>query len=57
MREICTSGSNGRGLETGSRWRLNGHQAGNGGNSQAATYGVLRQPSTLLMRAHLPRGG
>ena len=48
MREIRTSGSIGRGLETGSRWRLNGHQAGNGGNSQAATYRYRASPRPYL---------
>jgi hypothetical protein len=53
MREICTSGSTGRGLETGSRWRLHGHRAGNGGHGQADTYGVPRQPSTLLIESRI----
>ena len=34
MREIRTHGSIGRGPETDSRRRLNGHEAGNGGHSQ-----------------------
>jgi hypothetical protein len=51
MRETRTSGSNGRGLETGSRRRLNGHKAGNGGHRQAEAYGVPRQPSTLPVPA------
>jgi hypothetical protein len=49
MRAIRTSGSIGRGLETGSRRRLNGHEAGNGGYGQAEAYGALRQPSTLQL--------
>ncbi len=47
MREICTSGSIGRGPETGSRRRLNGHEAGNGGHGQVNAYGVPRRPPTL----------
>ena len=38
MREIRTHGLAGRGLETGSRRRLHGHEAGNGGYGQGRAY-------------------
>jgi len=47
VREIRTHGSIGRGPETGSRRRLHGHEAGNGGHSQVRAYGVPRRSPTL----------
>lgn len=47
MRELRTHGSTGRGPETGSRQRPNGHEAGNGGNGQVSAYGVPRRSPTL----------
>ena len=47
MREIRTHGSIGRGPETGSRQRLNGHETGNGGHGQVNAYGVPRRSPTL----------
>jgi len=47
VREIRTHGSIGRGLETDPRRWLHGHEAGNGGYSQAGTYGAPHRPSTL----------
>jgi hypothetical protein len=44
-----TPGSTWRGLETGLRRPLNGHEAGNGGYSQGDTCGAPRQSSTLLL--------
>jgi hypothetical protein len=47
--ENSTPGSTWRGLETGLRQPLNGHEAGNGGHSQGDTCGAPRQSSTLLL--------
>jgi hypothetical protein len=47
--ENSTPGSTWRGLETGLRHPLNGHEAGNGGHSQGDTCGAPRQSSTLLL--------
>jgi hypothetical protein len=47
-------------LETESRRRLHGHEAGNGGYSQGEAYGPPRQRSTLHARAlsgDLPQAG
>ena len=56
MGENLTYGLKRRGLETGQRRWLHGHEAGNGGHSQAEAYGVPRQSSTLLNfpRASVP---
>ena len=50
MLEISTPGSTWRGLETGLRRSLNGHEAGNGGYGQGVASGVPRQASTLPVR-------
>jgi len=36
---------------------LNGHEAGNGGYSQASAYGPPRRMSTQLIRMHGLKGG
>ena len=46
MPEIGPPGLTGRGLETGLRRPLNGHEAGNGGYGQGSASGVPRQSST-----------
>jgi hypothetical protein len=46
LRENFTSGSDGEGLETGSRNTLNGHERGNPGYSQGCSYGLPRQSFT-----------
>ena len=51
MREICTLGAMWRGLETGLRQLLNGHEEGNLGHSQGEAYGAPRQSSTLGLEA------
>ena len=43
---LLTSGSDGEGLETGSRNTLNGHAGGNSGYSQGDSYGLPRQSFT-----------
>ena len=45
--DIRTHGSIGRGPETDSRQRPNGHEAGNGGHSQVSAYGAPRRSPTL----------
>jgi len=50
VREIRTHGSTGRGAETGSRPRLNGHEAGNCGYRQVRAYGIPRRPPTLPIK-------
>ena len=40
-------------LETEPRQRLNGHEAGNGGNSHGEAYGPPRQRPTLQLRPRL----
>ena len=50
MRQIRMPRVTWRGLETGSRRPLNGHEAGNGGHSQGGASGVPRQSSTLPTR-------
>ena len=50
MPQIGPPGLTWRGLETGLRRPLNGHEAGNGGHSQGDTCGAPRQSSTLLLR-------
>ena len=47
MREIRTLRAMWRGLETGSRFSLHGHEGGNSGHSQGMSQGLPRQPSTL----------
>ena len=46
LRENLTSGSDGKGLETGLRSTLNGHARGNPGYSQGYSYGLPRQSFT-----------
>jgi hypothetical protein len=50
VRQIRTLRSMWRGLETGLRRSLNGHEAGNGGYGQGGAFGVPRQSSTLPVR-------
>jgi hypothetical protein len=45
VRKSRTHGSMGRGPETGSRQRLHGHEAGNGGHGQVSAYGA--GPTTI----------
>jgi hypothetical protein len=47
VREIRTLRATWRALETGPRKFLNGHEGGNAGYSQGASYGLPRQRSTL----------
>ena len=47
MREIRTLRAMWRGLETGLRRLLHGHEGGNPGHSQGAAYGLPRQFPTL----------
>ena len=47
MREIRMLRSRRRGLETGPRTSLNGHEGGNPGYGQGISYGPPRQPPTL----------
>ena len=47
MREIRMLRAMRRGLETGLRWLLHGHEGGNPGYSQGAAYGLPRQFPTL----------
>jgi hypothetical protein len=47
VREIRMLRAMRRGLETGLRWLLNGHEGGNPGYSQGAAYGLPRQFPTL----------
>lgn len=47
MREIRMLRAMQRGLETGLRWLLHGHEGGNPGYSQGAAYGLPRQFPTL----------
>ena len=47
MREIRTLRAMRRGLETGSRRLLHGHEVGNPGDGQEAAYGLPRQSPTL----------
>ena len=46
LRENLMSGSDGEGLETGSRSTLNGHERGNPGDSQGHSLGLPRQSFT-----------
>jgi len=47
VREIRTLRAKWRGLETGSRTTLIGHEGGHPGYRQGETYGLPRQSSTL----------
>jgi hypothetical protein len=47
VREIRMLRAMRRGLETGLRWLLHGHEGGNPGYSQGAAYGLPRQFPTL----------
>jgi len=47
VREIRMLRSRRRGLETGPRTSLNGHEGGNPGYGQGISYGPPRQPPTL----------
>ena len=47
MREIRMLRAMRRGLGTGLRWLLHGHEGGNSGYSQGAAYGLPRQFPTL----------
>ncbi len=51
MREIRLLRATWRALETGLRKLLNGHEGGNAGHRQGASFGSPRQCSTLLRGA------
>jgi hypothetical protein len=51
VREIRTLRARRRGLETGSRTTITGHEGGNPGDRQGESYGSPRQSSTLPGKA------
>ena len=57
LRENLTSGSDGKGLETGLRSTLNGHARGNPGYSQGYSYGLPRQSFTRQVFFRILKSG
>ncbi len=55
--DIRTLRARWRGLETGPRTSLHGHEGGNPGHSQGMPYGPPHQPSTLPAVKMVPEEG